>query len=110
MNHPKPERYSRGQLLRAGRRASYLRMLFGGVVDRNVQLAQFTEGHFDGFAAGVFITHIARSQYAAAALRLHQTAGFLRVVVFVQVHDGDVRTLLWRKRWRPRVPGRRRRR
>jgi hypothetical protein len=68
-----------------------LRMLFGGVVDEDVQPAEFLHGVLDHVPAGRFPADIAGEREALAFFRFDEPLGFPRVLVFVQVSDGDVR-------------------
>src|SRR5882724_11262557 len=53
-----------------------LRVLFGGIVDKNIQLAELFYRLRDSFSAKSFLTDVAFNQYAFAPLSFHQTLSF----------------------------------
>ena len=68
-----------------------LRMLFGGVVDQDVQTAQLLHRLRDHFLADALVADVARQQQAFPAFLFDLALRFLRVLVFVEVTDGNVR-------------------
>ena len=68
-------------------------LLKGSVVHQHLQAAKGFHGLFYGAAAERCVFHVAGNEQAAATLALHMGAGFLGVLVFVQVHDGHVGAL-----------------
>ena len=68
-------------------------VLLGGVVDENVDAAEFLERALDRFPAEHLIADIAREQDRLTTFRFDQPSGFLRVLVFLQIEDRDQRAL-----------------
>src|ERR1051325_43237 len=66
-------------------------MLFTGVVDENVERAEFLHGAIDRLVAKSFVGNVARDREAAAILVLDQPAGLLGIVVLFQINNRDVR-------------------
>ena len=54
------------------------RMLFGGVVDENVEPSKFLDDLIRSLEAELAVAHIALNRQAPAALLLDQSAGLLR--------------------------------
>ncbi len=61
-----------------------------GVVDQHVEPAEGLRRLRHGLVAESRFAHVAGDQQAAAAFGLDRAPGFARVVVFVQIDDGDV--------------------
>src|SRR5438874_4542924 len=68
-------------------------MLFGGVVDQNVELAELFDGLLDSFSTELFLTEIASNQQTFVPFFFHETPGFIRVLLLFKVHDRNVRAL-----------------
>jgi hypothetical protein len=66
-------------------------MLFCGVVDKNVDLAELLNGPFHRALAECFVTNVAGYEQTFAVLIFDQALRFLRVFVFFEVNDGEVR-------------------
>lgn len=69
-------------------------MLLRGVVDQDVQAPECAYRAIDRALAEGVVSHVAGQQQAAPAGLLDRFAGLLRVVVFIEIHDRDVRPLL----------------
>ncbi len=67
-----------------------LGVLFGGVVDEDVEAAELLDGVFDGFAAERFVAYVAGDEVATPAFVFDEAFGFFGVFVFVEVEEGDV--------------------
>lgn len=53
----------------------------------------FCQRLFHNVFAVRLICYVARKQYALASLRLHKSAGFLRILVLIVITDENVRAL-----------------
>src|SRR6266480_7256800 len=65
-------------------------MLFGGVVDQNVELAELFNGSLDSFSTELFLADIACDQQTFAALFLYQAPGLLCVLVLFEIDNRNV--------------------
>src|SRR6266496_5835859 len=68
-------------------------MLFGRVVDQNIDLAELLHGLFDSFSTELFLADVTCDQQTFAPFFFHPTLGFIRVLVLFKVHDRNVRIL-----------------
>src|SRR5204863_8597068 len=66
-------------------------MLFGRVVDQNIDLAELLHGLFHSFSTEPFLADITCDQQASAPCFYHQTLGFIRVLVLFKVQNRNVR-------------------
>src|ERR1041384_7573387 len=69
-------------------------MLFGCVVDNDIQLAELLYSLGDSFSTKLFLTEVAFNQQAFAALFFDQTLGFVRILLFFEVNHGNVSAFL----------------
>src|SRR5512139_3483922 len=61
------------------------------VVDQNVEPLKLIDGLLDRLPAKLFVTYIAGDGQTFAAFLLDLTLGFSRILMFVQIHNGDIR-------------------
>ncbi len=73
------------QLLFADLSHALLRLLLGGVVDQNVQLAEFFHCPVDRIFAELLAADVSSDEQAVSAMFLDQALGFLCVFVFVEI-------------------------
>ena len=64
-----------------------LRVLFGRVVYNDIESAKFLYRLRDSFLAKFFLAHIAFNEKAFTPVFLHQTLGFIRILLFFEVND-----------------------
>jgi hypothetical protein len=69
-------------------------VLFGGVVDQNVEPAECLDGSLNGTLAEFFLPNVAGDENAIAAFALYQAPGFPGIAVFVAIHDRAIRPFL----------------
>ncbi len=68
-------------------------MLLGGVVDQDVELAERGEGFVDDLAADLAIGHVTGEGQAATPVLFDHSAGFLSVLMLVEVENCHVGAL-----------------
>ena len=68
-------------------------LLEGGVVYKDVKLAELGHRHLDGLPAEAAMGDIARDEKAAAAFFLDGALRFFSVRMFAQIDDGDIGSL-----------------
>ena len=69
---------------------AFLRMLFGRVIDQNVELAELGPRLVDNLAADFAIGHIAGEGQALAALLFDHAAGFVSVLVLIEIENRHI--------------------
>src|SRR4051794_23736670 len=65
-------------------------MLLAGVVDENVEPAEFVHGSVDDLLAELLVAEVAGDQNRAATFLLDDLLRLLCIVMFAEVGDGDV--------------------
>jgi hypothetical protein len=65
-------------------------VLFGGVVDQDVEPAELRHDVVYGLPAEALIAHVSRQRQAASALFFHEGSGLLRVAVFIEVYHSHI--------------------
>jgi hypothetical protein len=69
-------------------------VLFGGVVDQDVEPAELRHGVVYGLPAEALIAHVSRQRRAASALFFHEGSGLLRIAVFIEVYHSHIGSFL----------------
>ncbi len=69
---------------------AFLGMLFGGVVDEDVEVAEFFNCLFYKVLTDAFIADVAGDRNAAAALLFDRLFGFVSIFIFVEIADDHV--------------------
>jgi hypothetical protein len=64
-----------------------LRMLFGSVVDENIQFAELLCCLGDSLSTKLFLTDVALNQEAFTSVLFYQILGFSRILLFFEVND-----------------------
>jgi hypothetical protein len=67
-----------------------LGMLFGSIIDQDVELSKLTYGVLHDLLAEMFIAHIASHRDTAPAFFFHEGSGLLCVAMLAQVGDGHI--------------------
>ena len=62
-------------------------MLFGSVVDENIQFAELLCCLGDSLSTKLFLTDVALNQEAFAPVLFHQTLSFSRILAFLEIND-----------------------
>src|SRR6266496_6707036 len=84
-------------------------MLLRRVVDKDIEPTELFDGSLDRLRAELFLADIASDLDGARAFALDQTKRLVRVLILLQIDDGDLRSLApWQRRWRGRCRCRRR--
>src|SRR5437899_807287 len=65
-------------------------MLFRGVVNQNVECLELRHCLLDRLSTKLLVADIARDENALPTMLLDQTLCFLRVFMFIEVHDRDI--------------------
>ena len=68
-------------------------MLLSGIIDEDIEPAEFIDGLLHGILAKAFVADVAGNRDRVAAFTLHDLFGLRRVIMFAKVEDGDVRAL-----------------
>src|SRR4029079_12907520 len=68
-------------------------MLFRGVVDENIELAEFLHSHRDSVFAKARVTEIPRNGHATPAELFNCLFRRTRILVLIQINDRNVRAL-----------------
>jgi len=66
-------------------------LLEGRIVNEDVDPAKCRQGLLDGTGTKAGLCHVSRDQNAASALRFDAALGLLRILVLVEVDNGNVR-------------------
>jgi hypothetical protein len=74
-----------------------LRVLLCGVVDQDVDAAEFSSGSLNRIFTKLLATNVAGEQQAFAPFSFDQPLRFPGIPVLVEINDGDVRTFLRQK-------------
>jgi hypothetical protein len=73
---------------------AFLGMLFGGVVDEDVEMAKFFNCLFYQILADAFIADVPGDRYTAPALLFDRLFGFFGIIIFVEIADDHVSAFL----------------